>query len=83
MNFDRYTHTSGRLRAMIVCPWHDRCRLDAFVTDYESTKHAAAFLFAWAQKGVAWPSRDDGLRHHKDKPDAALCNAVYEEQFVE
>ena len=67
VNFDRFSHESGNLRAFTYCPVHARgdhqCCLYVFVKDYDSREHAAAYLFAWRDLADKHPVVEDYELH--------------------
>ena len=56
ISYDHYSHHSGKLRAMVQCRNHDKCRKDINVTDFDSREQASAHLIAWHLLGESIPA---------------------------
>ena len=54
-HFDNCSHSTGKQRGYVACPvaWHSACFKYTIVDKFESHKHAAAWLTAWARHAVS------------------------------
>ena len=78
VNFDNYTHQSGRLRCFTYCKFHEACRRYVFADEHPSKDRAAAWLLAWAVLGASFDEKEE---HTHADPDDDLVEAVALEQF--
>jgi hypothetical protein len=81
VNFDRYTHQTGRPRAFLYCTAHPgRCRRYVFTDTFATKEATCAWLFAWrmlADQGDLATAED----HVRSNPPADLVEAAFHMRF--
>jgi hypothetical protein len=79
-HLDNCTHSSGKQRAYIKCPNtnHTACFKYGIVDQFDSIKHACAWLIAWAAHAHGKGAEFTKLDHMRFKPSDSDCRVVFD-----